>query len=91
MGVKVKVLFEDKPNQYYTVLARLGAGVHYPAHRHVGREHCYVISGDLHVNDIDLKAGDYITTEDGTEHTLTYSNEGCLLLLTTRLADEMLT
>ena len=89
-GIKLKILYQDPVSHHYTVVVELAPGARYPKHRHAGLEQCYIISGTLHVNDIDLGAGDYIVTPDGTLHHDTHSKDGCVLLLTTSLQDEIL-
>jgi anti-sigma factor ChrR (cupin superfamily) len=85
-GITMKPLYADAARQ--TVLVRIAAGVHYPKHRHVGTEECLVLEGDLNMNDIRLKKGDFIVNPDGAEHLDTWSEEGCLLLLTGSLNDD---
>lgn len=89
-GITMKILYQNTVEKRFTVLARLAAGAHYPTHRHVGREECLVVEGDLHLDGITLTAGDFIATPDGEHHRETYSENGCLLLLSTALADEIL-
>ncbi|HET7152626.1 MAG TPA: cupin domain-containing protein [Candidatus Kapabacteria bacterium] len=90
-GIKAKLLFQDVASRLNTILVRLQPGAQYPHHRHVGDEQCLVLEGDLVTDTIALKAGDYIMTPHGTEHTDTHTDGGCLLLLTTLLQDEILT
>lgn len=90
-GIDMKVLYEDKTRGIYSVMARFGPGVHHQKHRHVGVEECFVLQGDLHMNEINLKAGDFIVTHDSSIHDDTWSDHGCILLLSTQLKDEMLT
>ena len=85
-GITMKQLYSDATRQ--TVLVRIAAGVHYPKHRHVGTEECLVLEGDLNMNDIKLKKGDFIVNPDGAEHMDTWTEEGCLLLLTGSLNDD---
>ena len=89
-GIDAKVLYQDPVSKTYTLLVNLAPGSEYPAHRHVGLEQCYIVSGDLHVNDLTLGAGDFIATNDGVEHHRTYTLGGCQLLLTTLMDDEFI-
>jgi len=95
-GITMKLLHQiEDPNveqghKRYSVLARLVKGARYPHHRHVGYEECLVLEGDLHVNALTLHGGDFILTPDGSEHVETYTEDGCLLLLSTLLEDEIL-
>jgi len=95
-GITLKLLHQiadtmaEPGHSRYSVLVRLAKGAEYPHHRHVGYEECLVLEGDIHVNDVHLKAGDFILTDDRTEHVRTWSDDGCLLLLSTMLEDEVL-
>jgi len=86
-GIMMKVLSRDAATGKLIVLARLEPGAHYPKHRHVGVEDCYVIEGDLNVNDISLLGGDFIRSNDEEVHHDTWTNGGCTLLLSTLLSD----
>lgn len=87
-GITLKVLYADPATDRRTALVRISAGVHYPRHRHVGLEECLVLEGDLNVDKIQLKAGDFVINPDGEVHNDTWTNEGCLLLLTGSLNDD---
>lgn len=87
-GVMLKVLYADQASDRQTVLVRIEAGVHYPRHRHVGLEECLVLEGDLNMDNVRLKAGDFIVNPDGEIHNDTWTEEGCLLLLTGSLNDD---
>ena len=89
-GIAMKPLAFDPRNKLHTVLARLEPGASYPKHRHVGDEQCLVLEGELFTDGVLLKAGDFIATNDGTIHTDTHSDSGCLLLLATALEDEVI-
>ena len=79
-GASIKVLVCNRQANYAVVLGKLEAGVRYPAHDHVGPEELYVLSGDLHVGEHVLHAGDFHHAEAGTHHGVNYSVEGCTLL-----------
>jgi quercetin dioxygenase-like cupin family protein len=87
-GITMKVLYEDQPSQRQTVLVRIAAGVHYPRHRHVGTEECLVLDGDLNMDEIRLQKGDFIVNNDGDLHNDTWSEHGCMLLLSGSLHDD---
>jgi anti-sigma factor ChrR (cupin superfamily) len=89
-GVEIRQLFMDEATGYATSLVKLDAGAVYPAHRHFGLEHCYVLQGDLVFHDHVLEAGDYEVALPSTAHSTVSSVHGCLLLLTTNQRDEML-
>ncbi|HET6513215.1 MAG TPA: cupin domain-containing protein [Candidatus Kapabacteria bacterium] len=87
-GITMKVLYEDKASQRQTVLVRIAAGVQYPRHRHVGTEECLVLEGDLNLDGIKLTAGDFVVNADGDVHDRTWSDNGCVLLLSGSLHDD---
>jgi anti-sigma factor ChrR (cupin superfamily) len=88
-GVEVKQLFVDPATGNVSSLVRLQAGARYPAHRHAGLEHCYVLQGDLAFTDHTLHAGDYEVNAPSTDHSPVTSQGGCLLLLITSQADQV--
>lgn len=88
-GVHARHLFTD-PSGNVTQLVRLEAGAKYPAHRHAGHEHCYVLEGDLVFQDHTLYAGDYEVNRPETDHSEITSKNGCLLLVVNNVSDQVL-
>jgi anti-sigma factor ChrR (cupin superfamily) len=80
-GVFLKTLFEDRARMYDTSLVRMEAGAHYPSHHHAAIEELFLLSGDLHVEDQVMRAGDYCRADSGTIHGETFTDDGCLFLL----------
>lgn len=62
-------------------LIRLSPGCSLPRHRHHVVEHCYVLEGDLRVNDRRLTAGDYHQAGPGTLHEGLTTDGGCTFLV----------
>ena len=60
---------------------RIEPGVTVFSHTHGATEHCYVIEGDLQVEDQHLHAGDYHEAAASTAHSGLRSAGGCLLLI----------
>ncbi|HUE00181.1 MAG TPA: cupin domain-containing protein [Bryobacteraceae bacterium] len=89
-GVALRRLFVDETTGYVTSLVKLDAGAVYPAHRHFGLEHCYVIEGDLVFHDHVLEAGDYEVALPSTAHSTVSSVHGCVLLLTSSQRNEII-
>jgi anti-sigma factor ChrR (cupin superfamily) len=90
-GVQVRRLFVDRPGNRMTAMFRMAAGSEYPEHEHDGPEECYVLQGDLHVgDDFVMNAGDYQRALPGSEHGRQWTKNGCLLLVTCSLSDEMM-
>jgi anti-sigma factor ChrR (cupin superfamily) len=79
-GAWIKLLSRDLERGYAVLLGRLEPGVRYPAHTNVGPEDLYVLTGDLHVGDRTLWAGDFHHADGGTFHAENYSVEGCTLI-----------
>ena len=79
-GAWLKFLSIDRERGYAVLLGRLEPGVRYPAHQHEGGEDLYILSGDLHIGDRGLVAGDFHHADAGTAHGVNYSIEGCTLL-----------
>lgn len=89
-GMQIKFLYFEPATERHTVLVRMAPGTHYPSHRHNGTEECLVIEGELRVDDDCLAPGDYIVNQDGSIHKKTWSDTGCVLLLSTGMKDDML-
>ena len=75
-------LYEDAARKYNTSLVRMEAGAHYPGHHHAAIEELFMLSGDLHVEDQVMRAGDYCRGDSGSIHGDTFSDSGCLFLMT---------
>jgi anti-sigma factor ChrR (cupin superfamily) len=88
-GIKVKRLFVDAQRDSVTMLVRMPAGAAYPRHRHAAPEQCYVLEGDLRINDLVFCAGDYQYAEPNSIHGIQYTKDGCLLLIVSSLHDEL--
>jgi anti-sigma factor ChrR (cupin superfamily) len=79
-GAWIKLLSIERERGYAVLLGKLEPGVRYPAHMNVSPEDLYVLTGDLHVGDRTLRAGDFHHAEAGSSHGENYSVEGCTLL-----------
>jgi RNA polymerase sigma factor (sigma-70 family) len=75
-----KPLFEDAARKYNTSLVRMEAGAHYPSHHHAAIEELFILSGDLHVENQIIGAGDYCRSDSGSIHGETFTDGGCLFL-----------
>lgn len=89
-GVEVSRLSVSPDGDRVTMLIRMSAGASYPAHRHGGREECFVLEGDLHADDWHMKSGDYLVAEEGSAHGVQESDNGCLLLIVSSVHDELI-
>ena len=89
-GIEVRRLFVDSAADRATMLVRMAPGSSYPAHRHGGPEECFVLQGDLQVGrDTRMRAGDYQRADEGSEHPVQSTEQGCLLLIVSSLHDEL--
>jgi anti-sigma factor ChrR (cupin superfamily) len=82
-GVRERVLYHDPARNILTRLLRVDPGMKIPAHIHKGAEECYVLEGDLQSFGSTFHPGDYMRAPSRSRHTVSYSEHGCLLLLST--------
>ena len=86
-GARAKELVVDPRRGYTLMLMELDAGVEYPGHHHSGPEDCFVLSGDLHAEGEVLYAGDFHHAEGGSDHGISFTENGCQLLLVVQTQD----
>ncbi len=89
-GLESKKLFVDESTGNITSLVRMQPGTVYPPHRHFGPEQCYVIQGDVVLNDHALHAGDYEVALASTVHQSVTTRNGCLFLIVSNERDEFM-
>jgi anti-sigma factor ChrR (cupin superfamily) len=80
-GIFYKVLYRGAARKYNTSLVRMEAGAHYSSHHHAAIEEVFLLSGELHVENQVMRAGDYCRADSGSIHGETFSDTGCLFLL----------
>ena len=88
-GVSVKQLYVDA-QENVTVLVRMEPGARYPGHRHVAAEQCLVLEGDLRIGDLVLHAGDFQRADAASEHQVSSTEQGCLLLVIASQHNELI-
>ena len=88
-GAEVKLLSMDESRGVAVVLGKLAPGARYPSHRHFGPEDVYMISGDLHIGEEVLRAGDFHHAAAGSVHEVNYSENGCTILVVLTTQDLM--
>ena len=76
-GIEWKVLYRDPNTGIVTSLVRMAPGASYPRHRHVAVEENYVLSGDITISGVQMKAGDYCRAELDTIHHDISTAGGC--------------
>ena len=79
-GTYIKLLSLDKDRGYAVLMGKLDAGARYPAHVNAGPEDFYILTGDLHIGNRRLGAGDFHHADGGSQHEENYSVQGCTLL-----------
>jgi anti-sigma factor ChrR (cupin superfamily) len=79
-GAWIKLLSLEPDRGYAVLLGRLDPGVRYPAHTNAGPEDFYILTGDLHIGDRKLNAGDFHHADAESLHEESYSKDGCTLL-----------
>jgi len=89
-GIWNRPLFTDKNRGYVTNLIRMAAGASFPAHKHNDTEELFLLTGDLNVAGVSMRAGDYCRAEPGSKHPDTHTLGGCTFLLMSSDHDELL-
>jgi anti-sigma factor ChrR (cupin superfamily) len=79
-GAYVKLLSFDDTSSQAVVLGKLDAGASYPAHTHKYGEDIWMLSGDLHIGNEVINAGDFHHADAGSKHDVNWSKDGCVLL-----------
>ena len=86
-GAFVKLLSMDQERGYAVVLGKLDPGTRYPAHTHIHGEEIYMLTGDLHIGERRMEAGDFHHAAAGTRHDVNWSETGCTLMAVISLED----
>jgi anti-sigma factor ChrR (cupin superfamily) len=89
-GISFKPLHADIARKYSTALVRMDAGAHYPSHHHAAVEELFMLSGDLHVENEVIGAGDYCRADSDTIHGETFTDSGCLFLMMASQENEII-
>jgi anti-sigma factor ChrR (cupin superfamily) len=79
-GAFVKLLTVQKEKGYAVVLGKLDPGTYYPPHHHIGAEQIFVLSGELSIGEVRLRAGDFHNAKAGSNHGVNYSEPGCTIM-----------
>jgi len=87
-GFETRALRVDEANGRITLLARLAPGAVYPAHRHRGVEEIYLVEGELTINGVVMRAGDYCSAEADSLHDGIRTTGGCVFVVTASAFDE---
>lgn len=88
-GIAIRRLSIDRTLRREMFLLQMEAGSILPDHRHSQSEECYVVEGSLRTRGLILQAGDFIKLDAGSQHGVTTTDEGCLVLIAAGLAEEV--
>jgi quercetin dioxygenase-like cupin family protein len=86
--VEVAILHIDRQTRERVGLLRAEAGMSYPAHRHGGTEEIYMLSGDLNLEGVTYRTGDYIRSSRGSHHGIAHSESGCMFYFRSSTSDQ---
>ena len=86
-GVTARMLHLDPARGRLTALLRVEPGGVIPEHTHEQDEECYVLEGDLSFGDARYEAGDYFQAPAGSLHARQTTENGCVCLVSTSLAN----
>jgi anti-sigma factor ChrR (cupin superfamily) len=78
-GVELKLLRQDGDQHSY--LLRMATGTCIPPHEHALDEEVLVLEGDITINDVLCRSGDYHFAPRGKPHGLITSEAGCMLFI----------
>jgi anti-sigma factor ChrR (cupin superfamily) len=88
-GIRMQVLALNPASGYATLLLDVAPGTTFPSHHHGGAEECYVISGTLRTCGREMRAGDFLHADAGTDHGELTTATGCRVLLVVPPEDYM--
>ena len=80
-GIDRKLLHTDGDRRYRSYLLRFEPGAKLFKHRHPEVEEILVISGDVHISGMHMKAGDYCRAGADSVHEESWSDAGCVLFV----------
>lgn len=85
-GVTAKILSEDHQRKTTTMLIKMAPGSRIASHHHDGAEELFVLEGECHCAGRHLKTGDYHRAAAHSDHDVTTTETGCLMLVIAPLA-----
>jgi len=80
-GIEQKMLHTDTDRRYRSYLLRFEPGAKLFKHRHPEVEEILVISGDVHISGVDMRAGDYCRADADSVHDESWSDAGCVIFV----------
>jgi anti-sigma factor ChrR (cupin superfamily) len=88
-GIDRKLLHTDTDRRYRSYLLRFEPGAKLFKHRHPEVEEILVISGDVHVSGLHMKAGDYCRAGADSIHDESWSDNGCVLFVSSSMDNQV--
>ena len=85
-GVSFKLLNRDRARGTQIMLMRMEPGASLDEHEHGGAEELYMLSGECTARGMRLRTGDYHRAAAHSEHGLTTTEHGCVMLVVSRAA-----
>jgi hypothetical protein len=82
---EIKIVNHDAATGLYSYLLRLAANGSIESHPHHSTEECVILSGEVEVDGLTLRAGDYQMLQPGTRHARIHTRTGALLFLRSEL------
>jgi hypothetical protein len=81
-GITMRLLTLDRDRNRFSALFRIAPGASYPSHPHDGPEECVVLSGEVRVGGVRLRAGDYQRAIPGSTHIEQRTDTGAVVFIT---------
>lgn len=88
-GIYVKALRRLADGRPPSILLKFEAGASYPYHNHPAGEELFVVEGTCLLEEVELRAGDYLYTPPGFKHSVR-TETGCVVLFIVPEEVEML-
>lgn len=82
---EIKIVNHDRATGLYSYLLRLAANGSVEPHAHHAIEECLILSGEIVVDGMTLRAGDYQALQPGTTHARIFSPQGATLFIRSEL------
>ena len=80
-GVRKKRLYFDALTRQEAFLLDMAPGAELPSHQHSDTEDCLVLSGEVRIGDLALRAGDFHAAMGGSTHLAARTDSGCRLYI----------
>ena len=89
-GISCKLLANDTERGRVSMLVRLDPQTDYPPHTHAGLEELHLLDGEVCINGLTVRPGDYYRAEAASSDAAVRSEGGCTCVLITSTDDRLL-